>query len=227
MSDDSFFREVNEELRSDRLKSVWSRFGWIIIATVVLIVGGTAGWRGYEYWQASVASRSGDAFLEALALANAGDTTAALAAFEELRAEGHGSYPVLARMRAATLKAEGGNPAEAIADFRQIGGDGSVPMALQEIARLRAAYLMVDHGTYDEVVAAVSGMAVAENPMRHSAREALGLAAFRAGDMQNANAWFAQIMDDEQAPAGAQQRAEIILDLIAASGGVSEDENPA
>ena len=38
MSDDGFFREVEEELRSERLKNFWERFGVLIVAGAVLIV---------------------------------------------------------------------------------------------------------------------------------------------------------------------------------------------
>jgi hypothetical protein len=48
MSDDSFIREVEEELRSDRLKGFWDRFGPILIGAAILVVVATAGWRGYE-----------------------------------------------------------------------------------------------------------------------------------------------------------------------------------
>ena len=44
--DDSFIREVNEELRSDRMKDAWRRYGKILIAAAVILVVGTAGWRG-------------------------------------------------------------------------------------------------------------------------------------------------------------------------------------
>ncbi len=41
-NDDSFIREVNEELRSDQMKGVWRRFGRYIIVVAILIVVGTA-----------------------------------------------------------------------------------------------------------------------------------------------------------------------------------------
>jgi hypothetical protein len=53
---------------------------------------------------------------------------------------------------------------------------------------LRAAYLLVDHGSYSDVSAEVEVLAVPGNPARHSAREALGLAAFKAGDLAKAAA---------------------------------------
>ena len=60
MSDDSFIREVEEELRSDRLKGFWDRFGTYIIAAAVIVVIATAAWTGYEYYTESRANASGD-----------------------------------------------------------------------------------------------------------------------------------------------------------------------
>lgn len=225
MSDNSFFREVDEDLRSERLRGFWDRYGWIIISVAILVIAATAGWRGYEYWQSRQASQSGDAFLEALTLAREGESQAAMQALQELQEEGFGAYPVLARMRAATLQAESGEVDEAIAAFTAIGNDASVPSAISDVARLRAAYLMVDHATYDDVLAAVGAMAVEANAMRHSAREALGLAAWRAGDLETASTWFQQIADDVETPRGIAQRAGIMLDLIAAAD--PDAENPA
>ena len=71
---DSFIREVNEELRSEQFRHVWRRFGKIIIATAVIIVLGTAGYRGYEYWLETQASASGDRFLAAFAPPYAAET---------------------------------------------------------------------------------------------------------------------------------------------------------
>jgi hypothetical protein len=68
--DDSFIREVNEELRSDQFRGAWQRYGRIVIAVAVLIVVGTAGYRGYEYWNTHNSSQSGDRFLAALKLAS-------------------------------------------------------------------------------------------------------------------------------------------------------------
>ena len=218
MSDDSFIREVDEELRSDRMKSIWSRFGRVIIGIAVLIVVGTAAFRGYEYWQTTQASNSGDAFLAALNLARDGEQDQALAALRQLESDGYGSYSVLARMRAATVLADSGDFQAAISDFSTIGNDGSVPVALRDAARIRAGYLLVDHGSYEDVAAQVESLSGADNAMRHSAREALGLAAWNAGEAAKAQEWFDLIAGDNGVPAGLMQRTEMMLDLIAASG---------
>ncbi|MDZ7603510.1 MAG: hypothetical protein U1A06_19275, partial [Hoeflea sp.] len=59
------------------------------------------------------------------------------------------------------------------------------------------------------------------NPARHSARDALGIAAFKAGELQQASRWFEEIVADQEAPNGIQTRAGLMLDMIAAQGGAS------
>lgn len=215
---DSFIREVNEEIRSEQFRKAWARYGRLLIGGAVAIVVATAGWRGYEYWAEHRASGAGDQFLAALTLARDGKSDEALKALETLENEGSGAYPVLARMRAATLLAEKGDRAGAIAAFSEIGKDRAIPAVVQDAARLRAAYLLIDDGSYEQVSAEVEVMAVPTNGLRHSAREVLGLSAYKAGDMARAKQWFEQVVSDAQAPRNVSNRARAVLDLIAASG---------
>ncbi|MDP2119803.1 MAG: tetratricopeptide repeat protein [Hoeflea sp.] len=223
MADDNstFIREVNDDIRSDYMKALWKRFRFVILGLAIGIVAVTAGLRGWEYWKETTAARSGDVFLAALEKARTGDADAALAEFQELEKTGYGSYPVLARMRAATVLADKGDAAAAIAAFSSIGRDASQPVAIRDAARLRAAYLLVDHGSYAEVSSEVEVLAVPGNPARHSARDALGIAAFKAGELQQASRWFEEIVADQEAPNGIQTRAGLMLDMIAAQGGAS------
>jgi len=222
MSDDSFIREVEEELRSDRLKKVWDQFGAFIIAAAILIVVGTAAWRGWEYYSERQASASGDRFLAALNLANEGKSDEALAALQSLEDDGYGAYPVLARMRAATVLEEKGDAAGAVAAFDAVAADGSAPDAVRDMARIRAAYILVDTGSADDVAQRAEPLSADTSPLRHAAREALGLAAWKDGRMGDAKVLFQQIVDDLNAPRNAKQRAAIMLDLIKSSGEVQE-----
>jgi len=223
MTDDNstFIREVNEDLRSDYMKALWKRFRFIIFAVAIGIVLVTAGMRGWQYWQETTAAKSGDVFLAALEKARSGDTDAALAEFQDLEKTGYGSYPVLARMRAATVLADKGDTAAAISAFSSIGKDASQPVAIRDAARLRAAYLLIDNGSYADVSAEVEVLAVPGNPARHSAREALGIAAYLSGDLKQASQWFGDIASDSETPNGVRTRSGLMLDMLAAKGGAS------
>ena len=227
MSDDSFIREVEEELRSDRFKALWKRFGPFIIGGAVLVVALTAAWRFYLSYTEGQANASGDRYLEAVELAEAGNRGDALTALEALEGEAAGRYDLLARLRAASLRAAD-DPAAAIAAYRAVADDGGTPEPIADIARLRAAYLLVDHGEASEVEALVGGLVGPADPMRHSAREALGLAALKAGDLPGAAAQFESLLAD-QAPPGIGARAETMLAFIRSRGGAapSADDAPA
>jgi hypothetical protein len=219
--DDNFIREVNEELRSDAANALWKKYGKFIIGGAVAIVLGVAGNVGYKNWVDGQAAESGDIFLEALTHAREGRNDEALAAFDQLKSEGYGSYPVLAKMRAATVMAEEGNAENAISEFLSVANDSSVADALKDVARIRAGYLMVDVSTYDEVAAQVEILTNTTNTMRHSAREILGLSAFKANDLSRAKDWFTLVIEDTSTPQQLSARAQVILDLIAGRSSTS------
>jgi hypothetical protein len=217
MSDDHFVREVDEEIRADQFKSVWDRYGILLISAAVAIVLGTAAFRGYEYWQDGRASKSGDEFLAALKLAGAGDNDAALKALTALETTGVGAYPVLSRMRAATVEAAKGDAAKAVTMFDAVAADTGVDASVRDIARLRAALLLVDRGTYEDVAKRVEVLSSDGNALRFSAREAMGLAAWKGGDFAAAEGFFKQLADDKTGPRNIAERANVMLDVIKSS----------
>jgi hypothetical protein len=221
MSDDSFIREVNQELRHEQARQIWDRYGPVAIAVAVAVILGTAAWVGYDYWISSKANNSGDDFSQALTLANEGKSDEALAALKALETDGHGAYPLLARMRAATVLADKGDFSGAVAEFDQVAADNSIPQAIRDMAQLRAGYLLVDHGSYEDVAKRVEALTDETNPLRHSAREALGLSAWKEGKAKDALALFDQIASDETAPADLRDRAVMVAELIRGSGAAS------
>jgi hypothetical protein len=218
MTDDSFIREVNDEIRREKAQALWTRFGPMFIGLAVLVVLVTAGVVAYQYWDESRANASGDDFSAALKLANDGKNDDALTAFSQLEKDGYGAYPLLARMRAATVKANKGDTAGAVADFDAVAADGSIPGAIRDMARLRAALILVDSGTYADVASRVESLTADNNTLRHSAREALAIAAWKDGKTQDALKLFDQIASDDAAPRNARERATLMSQLIRGSG---------
>jgi hypothetical protein len=217
MSD--IFREVDEDLRRERYKAIWKKYGNYIVAVAVLIVVATAGYRGWEYWQARRAAESGDRFVAALRLAEDGKKTEALAALDELAAGGHGAYPYFANMRAAALRTAEGDTAGAVAEFDRIAGDRSAPPLLRDMARLRAALALSETATLPDLEARIADLAKPESPFRHTAREILALAAWRVGDLSKASAYLEELTADPGVTQGARQRAALLQQLIRARQG--------
>ena len=219
MSDDGFFREVDEELRSDRMRRAWDRYGRYLIAAAVLLVVAVAGQGIWSYYETRAREQAGDGFLAAIRLLEDEKRDEALVALRAIEAEGNDTYRTLARMRIASELAENDEPAEAIALYDLVAADESADDEQRALARLRAAIILVDTGSVADVEARLLTLAGPGAPYRHSAREYLGLAYYRADDLPQAFNQFNAVVSDAEAPSGVQQRSNLMLDVIASRGG--------
>jgi hypothetical protein len=210
------FQEVDEEVRREQLKKLWERYGGYLIAACIVVVLGAGGWRGYEWWQAKQAAQSGAAFEQAVALAESGKHQEAAAAFAKLSADGTPGYRVLARLRQAAELA-GADRKAAVAAYDAIAADNRAGQVVQDLAAVRASFLLVDTAPYSEILRRLEPAAAVDRAFRHSARETLALSAWKAGDMSAARRWTETIMSDPQTPPGPRSRAEMLSELIAAS----------
>lgn len=211
------FQEVDEEVRREQLKKLWDRYGTLLIALCVLIIAGIGGWRGYDYWQAKKAGETGAAFEQAAILAESGKHKEAEAAFAKIAAEGTAGYRVLARLREAAELAQTDKNA-AIQAYDALAADKSVGQVMQDLAAVRAGYLMVDTAPYAQMAAKLEPLTAQDRMFRHSARELLALSAWKSGDTGAARKWTDMMMADPATPAGTRSRAEILSELIAANG---------
>ena len=215
MSD--IFQEVDEEVRREQLKKLWERYGNYLVALCVLIVVGVGGWRGYEWWQAKQAAairrglRAGrDALPRPASIRRPKRPS------PSSPTDGTAGYRVLARLREAAELAPTDSKA-AVSAYDAIAADNSAGQAIQDLAAVRAGYLLVDTAPYAELRARLEPLTAADRPFRHSAREILALSAWKSGDMAAARQWTDMIMTDPQTPSGTRSRAEVLSELIAAN----------
>lgn len=212
MSD--IFREVDEDLRHEQYKKLWDRFGAYVIALAVLIVVGVGGYKAWEWWERSQAAATGDRFLAALELSEAGNHEEAIAALDAIAADGSGDYPMLALFRSAGETAVAGDPEGAVKAYDSIAARSGLPPLVADLARIRAALILSDTLSPEELRSRIGDLAATGNPWRHTAREILGLAAYRANDLATARTYFDEIVGDEESAQGVRQRAQLMLALI-------------
>jgi hypothetical protein len=206
------FQEVDEEVRREQLKKLWDRYGTYLMALAVLVVAAVGAWRAYDYWQSKKAAEFGAQFNAAAILSEQGKHEEAEKAFARIASEGTSGYRVLARMREAAELAQGDAKA-AIAAYDQIVADRAVGPVLQDLAALRAGALLIDSGALAEAQRRLEPLAANDRTFRHTAREFLVLAAWRAGDATAAKRWFDLIMTDAQTPAATRSRVEMLMAL--------------
>ncbi|MCW5695356.1 MAG: tetratricopeptide repeat protein [Bauldia sp.] len=216
------FREVDEDLRRDRLKKLWQRYGrWVIVAAVLVVVA-VAVWTFMQSQAERRAAESGDRFNAALALASAGSPDEARAALAELEANGANAYPALAAMQSAAILAETGDIEGAVAGYDAIVADRAVEAPLRDVAALRAALLLVDTAPFSTLLSRLTPLTADGNPFRHLARELLAVSAIHHDDMANARDWVLTMLSDNDIPQTTFQRGNAMLGLIASRGGLPQ-----
>ncbi len=177
---------------------------------------GVGAWRGYEWWEAKQAAQSGVAFEQATALAEAGKHQEAEAAFAKLATDGTAGYRVLARLRQAAELARTDSKA-AVGAYDEIAADKNAGQAIEDLAAVRAGFLLVDSAPYAEIRTRLEPLTAPDRIFRHSAREILALSAWKSGDLAAARQWTDLIITDPQSPSGARSRAEVLSELISAA----------
>ncbi|MFL6797848.1 MAG: tetratricopeptide repeat protein [Xanthobacteraceae bacterium] len=212
MSD--IFREVDEEVRREQLKKLWDRYGNYAFAAAVLVVAAVAAWRAYDWWETKKAAEAGAAFESAVTLAEAGKHADAEGAFAKVAADGTSGYRHLARLREAAELAQVDRKA-AVGAYDKIASDRAVGPALQDLAGIRAAALLIDANAFDEARAKLEPLANEDRTFRYSARELLVLVAWRAGDTAGVKRWADMITTDSKAPSSTRSRVDMLMALAA------------
>lgn len=213
--DDGFLREVEEELRRERLEKIWRQYGTYFIAAAALIVVGVFGFKYWESQRNAAAETSGATYEDALVLAADNKEGSAAKEFEKI-AQGSGGYAQLARLQLAGALLKDGKNKEAFAAYEELAKDSNADELLRGYARLQAAALSLDDTDFTQMQNRLNPLVGDDSPWRYSARELLGLAAFKAGKMSEARLALTPLLIDQKTPQTVISRAQIVLAEIAA-----------
>jgi hypothetical protein len=207
------FSEIDDELRREQVKRVWSRYSGLIVAAAILIVAAVGGWRGYLYLQTQKSAEAGSAFEAAATLADQNKYAEAEAAFTKLAETAPPGYRNLSRLRAAAAAVKR-DPKEAVKLYDAIAADSGFGSAERDLARVRAAGLLLDTETYNNMLQRLEPAIAPQAAFRHTARELLALSAWRANDTATARKWLDMISEDGQTPSSLRNRAEALQALL-------------
>ena len=220
---ETFLREVDEELRKERVNQFVTRYGWLIVAAIVLLLGAIAGW---IWWQARSEEQNaarGEALLEALDSMESGNRAAALPKINELVENGSEGYRAAALFTRAGAEIEAGNNAAAVATLRSIAGNEDFAEPYRHAALVRQTALEFDSLQPRAVIQRLRPLARPGNAWFGSAGEMIAVAHLKMRRPDLAGPIFAQIARDENVPPSIRSRAV----QMAGSLGINAIEEPA
>jgi hypothetical protein len=215
------FDEVDEELRAERAQQLLKRYGGLIVAAILLIVGAVVGWQGWSWYEARQDRAAAAQYLIAMNIANAtaagsseASRTAAIATFSKLATALPKGYATLARLREAALKADAGDLQGATELWDQVAGDSSADPLLRDLASLLWAQHQIDTGDPSLLQARLKALAAPENPWHALAEEQLALLDLRLGKTDQARTSLRRLAQDATAPNGVRGRASGLLSRL-------------
>ena len=214
MSDDSLFREVDEEFRRDQALRLWKQWGNYVVAVALAVILGVAGFKGWEYWQTYQAETAGTAFHQALSHLEQDRTDEAQTIFADLASNGPPGYASLARLQLAGILAGQGETAQAVEAYDAVANDGSAAREFRDLARVRAGYLLAETASPEDLQERLAVLERADSPWRNAVREIVASAHYRTGNLMEADRLMNEILADPEAPPSMRQRAQMMVQLL-------------
>ncbi len=210
-SEDSFIKEVSEEVRRERLYRMLRRYGWIAVLLIVVIVGGAAWNEWRKATERAAAESLGNALLSAL---EASDPAARGTALTAVPAEGDAAAIVAMLAAAETAAAE--DRAAARTQLEAIAGNGAIDPLYRDLAALKAVSLAGENLPPADRIARLEPLSAPGAAYRPLAMELIAIAHVDAGDTEAALTVLNDVLADGASPEGLRRRAS---QLIVALGG--------
>ncbi|HEY1710505.1 MAG TPA: tetratricopeptide repeat protein [Rhizomicrobium sp.] len=223
MSD--IFREVEEDVRRERIEKIWKQYGDYFIAGAAVIVLAVGGWQFYKSYHAKQVLRASNDYSAASQRAAVGDPTGAAGDFARLAKEAPGGYAPLSKLEQANALLAAGSVGDAVAIYKQIEQSGD--SSLGAVARLRHAWAIADLAPESEVQTLLAPLNDPTSAWKYAAREVLAYSAYHNGDTAKAIAGFKSLASDPGASANLRQRAQAMESFLNAGAGRDSGTVPA
>jgi len=208
------FEEVEEEIRSERLKRLARQWMPLVAGILVGALAIALAWWGWQSFQTSRAQTASVAYQRGVEALQSGDAAGAESAFAEAESKGNGAYKALALNQRAGIAVAANRISDAIALFDQAAKADGDPI-LADAARYKAALLVMDNGsTLEQIEARLTPLTDEGRPMRAFAQEALGLARLQANKPAEAREVFVLLTLGQDVPDSVRQRAQAAVAMI-------------
>lgn len=207
VDNESFYREVDEELRRDQMKTYWERFGKLVIAGIVLLLALLG---GYIWWLNQKEVKAGErsaTLVSAFDDVASGRKAPANAKLDALVKDGSPGHRAAALLTKADLAIEGKDLKGAAVLFKQIADDDGLARPYRDLALVRMTAVELDTLQPQAVIDRLKGLAVAGNPWHGSAGEMVALSYLKQGKPQQAAGVFAAMAKDKELPETLRSRA--------------------
>jgi len=215
------FREVEEDVRRDKLEKFWKQYGGLVIGLVVLVLLAVAGYQGWQRYQASQRAKDAAQFMAA---EKARSPQEAAKDFADLTPKAGAGYVLLSRLEQANALLAAGQKKDAIALYTDIAGQDQG--SIGAVARIRAGWAEADTASRADLENLLRPLNDNANAWRFLAREILAYSDWRAGKVLAASGEFNQLAADNNAPDSLRNRTRAFAQFLAGGGATKVGDVP-
>jgi hypothetical protein len=220
---DALSREIDEELRREKLEKLWEQYGTYVLGAAAALVLAVGGYQVYDQRKKSFAAENGARYDAAVTLIEQSKTEEAQKALSEILASGHAGYSSLAQLQLAGIHLKANRPKDALAVFEALATSPSADADIKTFALLQAAALRLGDADFTELQNRLKPVAEGSTAWRFQAREILGTAAFKAGKFDDARSQLTPLLADSETPRAALDRVQLILAAMASADAGKSD----
>jgi hypothetical protein len=204
---ETFLREVDENLRRDQMQDFFKRYGALLIISVILFLAASG---GFIWWKQHEVKRSG-AEVEKLAAiykdVGSGKMDQAPQQLDELAKSGSKAVRASALFARGALALQQNDAKLAASTYKSIADDSGLPKPYRDAALVRQTALEFDQLQPGDVIARLQPLAKPGEPWFGSAGEMTALALVKQGKRQEAGQLYAAIAKDQGVPQTIRARA--------------------
>ncbi len=203
MSD--ILRQVDEDLRKDRLLSIWRSYRIYIIGTILIILIALS---SYQYYLSSIKSKNETIVAEYISALNLTDINVSIDRLSELDESSNTYIKGLAKLKRAELYFVIEKKDQALELLKSISSDTSLDQTIRDLALYK--FLMVqldilDNNTFFEII---DSEHLKESNFKYLFKELKALKLLIEGDSINSLKIFESIISDENSPIELKARSK-------------------
>ena len=218
---DTFVREVYENLRRDQIHDFFKANGTWVVIGVILFLAACGGIIWYQQHRGQRSQAEVEQLAQVYKDIGVGDTAKVPQRLDDLSQSGSDGVRASALFTRAAFAIQQNDTKTAIATYKKIRDDSSLADPYRDAALIRETALEFDDLKPEQVIAQLEPLTKPGNPWFGSAGEMTALAMIKQGKKQQAGQLFATLAKDKTVPEAIRNRA------IQISGSLGADASAA
>ena len=204
---ETFVKEVDENLRRDRINDFFKDNAAWLVGGLILFLAAAGGWIWYQQHRVQLAEQHVEQLATIYKDIGTGNTAKVPQQLDDLSQSSSKAVRATALLTRAAFALQQNDPKLAIATYKKVAEDSSIPDAYRNGALIRQTALEFDQLEPQQVIERMKPLAQAGSPWFGTASEMTALALIKQGKKKEAGQLFAKIAKDKTVPQSLRDRS--------------------